>query len=142
VIARTSDGGKTFRGVYHHWDSYPAGLGKTLFHLLRKDPEKLRLLIDEHPKGWSTINKDWDLEPIDTRRENKPTPCGPEFYGKGDTEFECTERNATESGCEYAYAFEDRTMYVLSSYREDGDKMIGMFGMGDPRHCKGRSRWS
>ena len=43
---------------------------------------------------------------------------------------EITSENAAKSGCEYVYAFdeESRTMYVLSSYYDDGAKMIGMFG--------------
>ena len=45
-----------------------------------------------------------------------------------------TEKNASDCGCEWAYVFaKDRpVMYVLSSYCEDGEKMIGAFGMGDP----------
>lgn len=50
-----------FAGRYHHWDSYPSGLGATLFHIRRDtfggDTAKmLDLLIDQHPAGWSTIN--------------------------------------------------------------------------------------
>ena len=48
-----------------------------------------------------------------------------------------TARNASACGCEYIYAFakDNRTMYVLSSYCSDDEskKMIGMFGMGDPK---------
>ena len=54
-----------FKGVYHHWDSYPTGLGATLYRLynghFQKDlPAMLKALINDHPAGWSTINdKDW-----------------------------------------------------------------------------------
>jgi hypothetical protein len=64
VIARTipdvSDG---FKGVYHHFDGYPTGLGKHLWELLhtkfggRLKP-MLRLLIDAHSAGWSTLMSD------------------------------------------------------------------------------------
>ena len=43
-----------------------------------------------------------------------------------------TERNASGSGIEYVYAFDGDTMIVLGSFIEEGQKMIGMFGCGDP----------
>ena len=55
AIARVHGDG--FLGVYHHWDGYPTGLGKTLWDNTHKMPlkELLNLLIDQHPAGWSTI---------------------------------------------------------------------------------------
>ena len=59
--------GEGFRGVYHHWDGYPSGLGASLYRLrwLRYggDTEAMAAeLIDAHPAGWSTINgADWSL---------------------------------------------------------------------------------
>ncbi len=133
AIARTNDERKTFTGVYHHWDSYPTALGETLFELCRDTfdgdvDNMLKVLIDEHPAGWSTINdKDWD-KPIGYDED------GPNCYCHGSRSEEpqkITERNASGCGCEYVYAFVDDTMYILSSYCQDGGKMIGMFGMGD-----------
>lgn len=66
MIARwTNVSGKEWAGRYHHWDSYPSGLGATLYELVRSKrlgglETTLRVLIDEHPAGWSTINgADW-----------------------------------------------------------------------------------
>ena len=68
VIARpTGDG---FEGRYHHFDSYPSGLGATLWEIKQRYyPEADQLedmqaaLIDEHPAGWSDISgADWSLE--------------------------------------------------------------------------------
>ena len=65
VIARQK--GDAFEGRYHHWDSYPSGLGKALWELAHNEFKgdiegMLRILIDEHPAGWSTIvNKDFSL---------------------------------------------------------------------------------
>lgn len=55
VIARKSGDG--FVGRYHHWDSYPSGLGRTLYQWAQRMPRDrmIHLLIDEHPAGWSTI---------------------------------------------------------------------------------------
>ena len=55
VIARTNSDG--FTGRYHHWDSYPEGLGATLYAWAQHMPldRMLHLLLDEHPAGWSTI---------------------------------------------------------------------------------------
>ena len=66
IVRATPDG---FRGRYHHWDSYPEGLGQALWKAYHEDfkrdlPRMLRTLIDEHPAGWSSIvNVDWNLEP-------------------------------------------------------------------------------
>lgn len=153
VIARAverSPGKLGFEGRYHHWDSYPSGLGQTLFKLangfFQGDIEKLlHVLIDEHPAGFSTINGADPSLPAGYR----------DLYGKGTTAkyedphgFECfchgarheeasdplTEDDASGCGCEWAYAIDAKTkkMYVLSSVCEDGTKMIGAFGMGDP----------
>jgi hypothetical protein len=69
IIARSTGQG-IFEGVYHHWDSYPnQGLGQFLIHILTGHFDNdlarmLRVLIDEHPAGWSTIvNKDFALKP-------------------------------------------------------------------------------
>jgi hypothetical protein len=66
AIARAHGDG--FKGVYHHWDSYPIGLGATLWHIyhavFKGDLDQmLKALIDDHPAGWSTINgADWGVE--------------------------------------------------------------------------------
>ena len=60
-IARlTSRSPIRFEGVYHHWDSYPSGLGRMLYLLWNEDFNRdtramLRELVDEHGAGWSTI---------------------------------------------------------------------------------------
>jgi hypothetical protein len=82
-IARLT-GPETFKGVYHHWDGYPTGLGATLWRLyhgfFQQDLEKmLGFLIDSHPAGWSTINDaDFTLEP--GFGEKRPCKhCGKEY---------------------------------------------------------------
>jgi hypothetical protein len=43
-----------------------------------------------------------------------------------------TERHASASGVEYVYVFDEGPeLVILSSYCEDGEKMVGMFGQGD-----------
>lgn len=60
--------------------------------------------------------------------------CGPVcFVDKSVKEPSLTEQNSSECGCEYAYVFDDQdTMLIMVSYCGNGDKMIGMFGCGDP----------
>jgi hypothetical protein len=125
AIARP-DGNGGFKGVYHHWDSYPSGLGKDLFELargeFRGDQEAiLKHLIDDHPAGWSTT-----------------TECYCHDHGS-DPAQEITEKNASAVGVEWVYVIDVQTgnMTVLSSYCDPngkfaGHKMIGAFGMGDP----------
>lgn len=67
AIARPAGDG--WEGRYHHWDGYPTGLGSELWSLFHGrfegDVEAMRrVLIDEHPAGWSTIvGADWSQEP-------------------------------------------------------------------------------
>lgn len=196
VIARKTEQG--FQGVYHHWDGYPSGLGRTLYqaynsHFGRDLDKMLVFLIDQHPAGWSTINgADWTLPAAPQAENHGPcvkcgleqwmhyaqyytadegserpvllsillqsmekskaqavrdgrlyllfdhdyqqpdVPHGPVPYT--DEPWTVTEKNAADSGCEYAFVFTDsKTMLVLSSYSDDGGKMIGMFGYGDPK---------
>jgi len=138
VIARQT-GEHSFKGRYHHWDSYPTGLGATLYDLARTQfagdvPRMLKVLLDEHPAGWSTINGADFSQPPGFEEDGFKTK-GPHCYchgGRHEDGFEHTEETASGSGCEYAYVFTDGgRMLVLSSYCEDGNKMIGFFGSGD-----------
>ena len=135
--------GEGFTGRYHHWDSYPRGLGATLFKLrnehFRGDTDAtLRFLIDDHPAGWSTINnKDFTLEPGFAMEGPQPLCyCHGERSEKAQV---VTQANASGSGVEYAYCFppNGKRMLILSSYRANGEKMVGWFGGGDPE-----STWS
>ena len=131
-----------FEGVYHHWDSYPSGLGRTLFHLRNADFARdteamLRALIDQHPAGWSTVNGA-TFSKTPNAGNNGPQVEGtdgtPKCYchgGRNEQSWSVTQRNAAGSGVEYAYAFAGSIMLVIGSYCSDGEKMIGMFGSGD-----------
>ncbi len=151
-------------GRYHHWDSYPTGLGRELWNIFQGHFERdldrmLGVLIDEHPAGWSTIlgadfnlQSGWSNSLGDSKPEEESPEMGvsPSCYCHGDRseeEWLVTDGNASGSGVEWAYVFtsvfahngamdsEERlcTMFVLSSYFDSGEKMIGMFGMGDPK---------
>ena len=137
-------------GRYHHWDGYPSGLGATLWemyhgHFNRDLDPMLKVLLDDHPAGWSSLNAaDFDQEPgiADSLDSSNQSADQPQCYCHGDrqeTEWLVTDENASGSGCEWAYVFTSAkandgkrhdTMLVLSSY-SPGGKMIGMFGMGD-----------
>lgn len=53
---------------------------------------------------------------------------------KPERDWTITHKNASECGCEWVYVVDAKAgkMYVLSSVNEDGSKMIGMFGFGNP----------
>lgn len=55
VIAQAH--GDTWEGRYHHFDGYPRGLGKQLYEVYGQiGLERMKkLLLEEHPAGWSTI---------------------------------------------------------------------------------------
>ena len=52
--------GKSWVGVYSHWDGYPTGLGDVLWNLLAHryqfDAQRARKeLILDNPEGWSSL---------------------------------------------------------------------------------------
>ncbi len=146
-----------FYGRYHHWESYPSGLGRALRSLYHGHFQcdlgaLLRVLLDEHPAGWSSIvGADFDLLPATeggaaASQEHLPPGASQGFmpvcychgYGeRTEPDWEVTQANASWSGCEWAYAFvtaprpEHEVMLVLSSYLRSGQKMVGSFGEGD-----------
>jgi hypothetical protein len=81
--------GDGWRGRYHHWDSYPTGLGLTLLAVhadtFHGDTDAMiAYLIDEEPVGWSTINgAEWSLPKgwHDSHdRDGKCAVCGLEMW--------------------------------------------------------------
>ncbi len=92
IARRTEDG---FTGVYHHFDSYPSGLGKALWRAFHGhfngDLERMeKELIDDHPAGWSTVVEvDWS-KPAGYVEYTKRSPdssyrdFGPQCYCHGD----------------------------------------------------------
>src|SRR5258707_8313309 len=87
VSAARSTGESTFAGRYHHWDSYPSGLGVALVKLYRghfkRDLDRmLQVLLDEH-KSWSTIvHKDFTLKPGYTNVASRPEGMSIEDFSK------------------------------------------------------------
>ena len=117
-------GDKKFTGVYHHWDSYPDGLGKSLWSLYHEHFNKnldamLKVLIDDHPAGWSTINqKDFNYSAgFNENGDNGDTErrLRPNCYCHGDRHEYASpinERNIRNSWVEYVYAFKENHMII------------------------------
>lgn len=144
VIARAT-GESQFKGRYHHWDSYPTGLGATLVNLytghFKGDlAAMLKYLIDDHPAGFSTINgANFNLpaghrESLAERWGDKP---GPKCFCHGDRhEGEQIVTEKDDVGAEWAYVFneEEKIMHVLRMMvrNDEGEQrtVTGMFGFG------------
>jgi hypothetical protein len=124
IIAR-STGEARFEGRYHHWDSYPTGLGVALVELYRGQfkhdlDRMLQVLIDKHPAGWSTIvHKDFNLKPGYTNVaqrpagmsiddfQNQPLNRRPQCYCHGHRHEEgFLHDEKSDCGAEWAYVFE------------------------------------
>lgn len=149
-IARIQGDG--FLGVYHHWDGYPTGLGKTLWQLVRDNGRTttLKVLIDRHPAGWSTINgKDWTKVPgfVELGTPHEDAADRPECYCHGDRHEEPNPvTQADDMGMEWAYIFDEPqdTLTVLERTRPDGRPAVGMFGTlgADPETGERDDRWT
>ncbi|MEK9135779.1 MAG: hypothetical protein AAB393_01545, partial [Bacteroidota bacterium] len=101
----------------------------------------LDVLIDQHPAGWSTLfGTDFDLKPgfrhnPHLGERNPEIDSCPQCYCHGDRHepgHTVTHKNAAMGGMEYAYLFQGSKMLVAASFLEDEERMIGMFGVGDP----------
>lgn len=117
-IARKTNSG--FTGVYHHWDSYPSELGKTLYslyngHFNKNIDNMLSFLIDGHPAGWSSVN-DCDF--------NFPAGFGgdgPQCYCHGERaeEEDFLDENILDEelhrGIEYIYIFNKENMEIITT---------------------------
>src|SRR5258708_19905372 len=124
VSAARSTGESTFAGRYHHWDSYPPGLGVALVELYRshfkRDLDRmLQVLLDEH-KAWSTIvHKDLTLKPGYTNVASPPEGMSIEDFhnlplnrrpqchchgARHEEGFVADEKS--DCGAEWAYIFE------------------------------------
>ena len=132
----------TFKGRYHHNNSYCTGLGSTLFQLrnnfFKGDTKAmLEVLIDNHKAGWSNIcNCDFSLSPgfqenCPYKFEMNETEAAayelyqrtPQCYCHGDRHEKTqliTEKNSRDCNCQYVYAFtpDGKTMLVLDFYLE------------------------
>jgi hypothetical protein len=140
IIARSTGEG-TFAGRYHHWDSYPSGLGVALVELYRghfkRDLDRmLRFLLDEHT-GWSTIvSCDFKLKPGYTNVARRPEGMSydefsqlpinrrPQCFCHGHRKEEgFVADHTTDCGASWAYVFdeENKTLHVLDREKnEDG----------------------
>jgi hypothetical protein len=110
VIAEAYKG--SWRGRYHHWDSYPTMLGETLWKLynghFKKDLRYMVKFLIQNHSHWSTINGKFDC---------MECHCGPEG---GKKEPYLTPKDDT--GTEWAYVLDvkKRTMTVLRHVWEEG----------------------
>jgi hypothetical protein len=126
LIGYKTKGG--FKGVYHHWDSYPSGLGVALQKIHNSQfkgntSKMVNYLVNKHPAGYSTL-----AHKAETGRLKR----GDYYKQKAPM---LTNKTAASSGVEYAYVFgkKPHMMDIYSSYTPSGHKMIGMFGMGDAK---------
>jgi hypothetical protein len=143
IAAPEGDG---WKGVYHHWDGYPSGLGVTLHEGFSQflgmsrceaTPEQLReaavamrqKLILDQPGGWSTIN-DCDLtKPGHSIRSEDKGGDAPKCYDPGDDAAPPITNTSDDYGAEYAYVIHDDGLACYSRYHTDGTKAVGWFGL-------------
>lgn len=122
VIARVLpevEGG--FKGVYHHSDGYPEGLGKHLWGLVHGQfagrlPAMLTYLIDQHSAGWSCLLGEARECYCHPKRKRAAEPMG-NWY---------THENI-EGDIEWLYAFDEleRRLYIRDT-RHDAEVIVSL----------------
>lgn len=128
-------GESTFKGRYLHWDNYFSGTGLTLLRILKENfrgdvKQMLKVLIDDHKAGWSTVNGDWS-KPINS--EGGPV-CFCHGPNKETDDQVVTEKD--DCGAEWAYVFDEELnlMHVCRMMVRDKtgkeNTVTGMFGYG------------
>ena len=93
--------------VYHHWDGYPAWLGKVLNSKFNTK-EKVTDLIDGGDISCAWSDSDWDRNDIETNRplyyaERGDSGVEPQHHESITEYFQCTK----DSWGEYAYIFNE-----------------------------------
>ncbi|WP_224244323.1 hypothetical protein [Hyalangium gracile] len=129
---------RPWRGVYHHWDGNPEGLGQHLIQRVQSMEGDMRAvvrqLIDEAPWGWSNcINV-----PMQGATERGLLKSLQSVFGATPREETSTERFTQEepgpavssqdpNAVAYVYVFdlEARRLDAFATYFESGGKRIG-----------------
>jgi hypothetical protein len=142
AIAVPTTTGKGWWGRYHHFDSYPTGLGDELFRLYHdtfaRDHEAMaKVLVEDHPAGWSTLIRSHTSAVFERDRfehagfrnpGDEDYDLYPLCYCHGqrqDTEWVLTCRCPGDSkGCsptsiEWAYVITAAGLLVLTSWHPD-----------------------
>ena len=135
VIAETH--GKSWRGRYHHWDGYPTAVGKTLWDLyhghFKKDLKAmLKVLLEDHPAGWSSINADWNKPigyPPPKTSLGSEEKNGPACYCHGDRTEEGTSyiTQGEDAGQEWLYVIDAKKKTLTVHKCGYGKKELGTF---------------
>ena len=125
VIARSTGFG-TYKGVYHHWDGYPSGLGAELFRLATSKKYKGKLeklteyVLDKHSAGWSS------LMPLSETKKPECF-CHPKRRRAADkTPNWFTEENIIGSDIEYVYVIDEvnNFMHVIDVHGEMATNVV------------------
>ncbi|MFH1141301.1 MAG: hypothetical protein V1724_06525 [Chloroflexota bacterium] len=109
VIARAKGDG--WEGVYHHWDSYPTGLGKRLWTALHQEfhgnvEAFLSYVVDTHRAGWSSFPD----------------------HSYTDTDMVITDRTVEPLFHEWVYVFSPRMLTVFGSTVPEHNYELDLFG--------------
>lgn len=119
--AQSSGGSVGVRGVYHHSDGYPTGLGAYLFRLIRYEYDgnvraAYEAIVSAHPAGWS------HLYPAPEDYRDPRSPKRPKCYchparGQAESAQVCsTFAGEDDGGTEWAYGLNPigHTMSVMA----------------------------
>lgn len=111
VIARAKGDG--WEGVYHHWDSYPTGLGRKLWTALYQEfhgsvEDFLHYVVDTHRAGWSSF-------------PNNP-------YEPSEPDMVINDQTVEPLFHEYVYVFSPRMLTVFGSTVPEQNYELDLFG--------------
>jgi hypothetical protein len=121
---------KTVTSIYCHWDGYPDGVGRTLFHHYR-EPEKIRQLI---ALGDLSIlgSEIGEKHAFDDRSNCDGKVCTAYGRDRGEQDIDAVTHHRNqwpESGWEYLYLYQRGRWYVryteLAKFRTLTENEVG-----------------
>jgi hypothetical protein len=112
-IARTNNG-EGWQGVYHHWDSYPKGLGKELWDRLHSEYQGditafLADAIDNHPSGWSSFPDKCYCHDHNFAKRDGSLAKDSSYYKPSAPNGRMTSETSDPLFIEWVYAFDPET---------------------------------
>lgn len=107
-----------WRGIYHHWDSYPSSLGKELWDFIKQSGvEAITDVIKQHPGGFSSFPSECYCHSEFAERDGSCAEDSPFYREDAPCGIKDSRDNPDPLFMEWVYVIDpnEHTMTILTS---------------------------